>query len=334
MLAPALAARIALRHGRLSEIEGHALAALRAARAFGIENHIGTLDAYLALAGALIDRNDLSAVTAIFERLDEVNEANPEAHVYRVLVQLEKARVAAALDDVDTVFATIREARKAVVHLTTSALGQMIDTIAARWYIKFGEPEHAEELIARVPDGTPAHVLLNGRLDLARRRFDSLQALLGPATFESMRDAVTAQLLLARAALESGTDAEEHVARAVELAAPEGLIRVFLEEGGSVVRMARQVAESLGTESATNLALALGSPPRPRAPAIQSNVILSDREATVLRFLPTRLSNAEIAAECFMSVNTVKTHLKGIYTKLGVATRAQAVERARLLGFL
>jgi LuxR family transcriptional regulator, maltose regulon positive regulatory protein len=54
----------------------------------------------------------------------------------------------------------------------------------------------------------------------------------------------------------------------------------------------------------------------------------------VLRFLPTRLSNAEVATECFMSVNTVKTHLKGIYTKLGVSSRSQAVDRARLLGLL
>ena len=46
------------------------------------------------------------------------------------------------------------------------------------------------------------------------------------------------------------------------------------------------------------------------------------------------MSNAEIARECFMSVNTVKAHLKNIYAKLGVSTRAETVERARLLGLL
>jgi LuxR family transcriptional regulator, maltose regulon positive regulatory protein len=54
----------------------------------------------------------------------------------------------------------------------------------------------------------------------------------------------------------------------------------------------------------------------------------------VLRFLPSHLTNAEIARECLMSVNTVKSHLKNIYAKVGVSTRAQTVERARLLGLL
>ncbi len=61
-------------------------------------------------------------------------------------------------------------------------------------------------------------------------------------------------------------------------------------------------------------------------------MILTERELLMLRFLPSHLTNAEIARECFMSVNTVKAHLKNIYAKLGVSTRTEAVERARLLG--
>jgi LuxR family maltose regulon positive regulatory protein len=121
---------------------------------------------------------------------------------------------------------------------------------------------------------------------------------------------------------------------AVGLAAPEHLVRVFLEEGATVARLARAAAESLRTESGTSLSVALGSPPRsrgrPRGPA----PVLTDRELSVLRFLPSRFTNAEIADECYMSVNTVKVHLKRIYAKLGVPSRAAAVERARLLGLL
>ncbi len=58
---------------------------------------------------------------------------------------------------------------------------------------------------------------------------------------------------------------------------------------------------------------------------------LSAREKAVLRYLPTDLSKAEIAAELFVSVNTVKTHMKNIYRKLDVTDRAQAVRRARNL---
>ena len=49
----------------------------------------------------------------------------------------------------------------------------------------------------------------------------------------------------------------------------------------------------------------------------------------MLRYLPTLLSNQEIAGELFVSVNTVKTHLKSIYRKLGVSDRREAVRLAR-----
>jgi LuxR family maltose regulon positive regulatory protein len=61
---------------------------------------------------------------------------------------------------------------------------------------------------------------------------------------------------------------------------------------------------------------------------------LTERELTVLRYLPTLMSNREIAAEMFFSVNTVKTHLKSIYRKLGVSRRRDAVSRARALSLL
>ena len=61
---------------------------------------------------------------------------------------------------------------------------------------------------------------------------------------------------------------------------------------------------------------------------------LSERELAVLRFLPTMMSNAEIAGEMFVSVNTVKTHLKHVYRKLDVADRREAVRRGRELHLL
>ncbi|WP_147447800.1 LuxR C-terminal-related transcriptional regulator [Solirubrobacter pauli] len=66
----------------------------------------------------------------------------------------------------------------------------------------------------------------------------------------------------------------------------------------------------------------------PVAPVLEP---LSDREQVVLRYLPTNLSNREIAGELFLTTNTVKTHLRSIYRKLNVGHRGEAVARAREL---
>jgi LuxR family maltose regulon positive regulatory protein len=61
---------------------------------------------------------------------------------------------------------------------------------------------------------------------------------------------------------------------------------------------------------------------------------LSAREEAILRYLPTMMSNHEIAGELFVSVNTVKTHLKAIYRKLDASGRREAVHRGRELGLM
>ena len=334
VLGPALAARIALRHGKLSEAERQATAALGAAHAFGIDNRGSASDAHLALAGALIDRNELADASAALRRLEEILLSWPEARVYQVLLRLEKARAAAALDDFDDVFATLREAGKLIAHLPQSALQHMVDAAAARWHLQTGQARQAEDLIAALDGGGPARTLLCARLDLARGRFDAVRARLQRAGLATMRDRLHGELLLARAAIESGEDAGGHVRLAAGLAAPERLVRVFLDEGPVVARLARAAAETLGTGSGTDLSVALGAPSPSRSVPPQPTAILTERELSVLRYLPSRLTNAEIASECFVSVNTVKRHLKSIYTKLRVTSRAEAVERARLLGLL
>jgi len=61
---------------------------------------------------------------------------------------------------------------------------------------------------------------------------------------------------------------------------------------------------------------------------------LTDRELAVLRYLPTSLSQREIAAELYVSLNTVKTHCKAIYRKLDVGDRTAAVQAARRIDVL
>jgi LuxR family transcriptional regulator, maltose regulon positive regulatory protein len=61
---------------------------------------------------------------------------------------------------------------------------------------------------------------------------------------------------------------------------------------------------------------------------------LTDTETRVLRYLPTHLTAPEIAAELWLSVNTVNTHTRHLYAKLGVHSRQEAVQRARAVGLL
>ena len=73
--------------------------------------------------------------------------------------------------------------------------------------------------------------------------------------------------------------------------------------------------------------------PGPVRPSAVSGLIegLTSRERDVMRLLPTRLTLREIASELFVSQNTLKFHLRLIYRKLGVNSRAEAVETARQL---
>jgi LuxR family maltose regulon positive regulatory protein len=61
---------------------------------------------------------------------------------------------------------------------------------------------------------------------------------------------------------------------------------------------------------------------------------LSESEIRILRYLPTHLSRSEIAAELYVSVNTVKTHMRNLFAKLDVHSRTNAVARARSIGLL
>ena len=71
-----------------------------------------------------------------------------------------------------------------------------------------------------------------------------------------------------------------------------------------------------------------GTHPEP-APLVEP---LTERELAILAVLPSMASNVEIAEDFFVSVNTVKAHLKSVYRKLGVSSRRDAVRRGRELG--
>ena len=155
LLVPAVAGRIALRRGLLGEADRQATRALAAASALGLEAHLGTLDAYLAQAGVLTERNQLGEATATFQRLDDIARRHPEAVVYHILVRVDQVRVANGRGGLDETFAMIDEMRHLMIGRSHPALEQIIDTVAARWRIEAGDINRAQQLISRPPKCQP-----------------------------------------------------------------------------------------------------------------------------------------------------------------------------------
>jgi LuxR family maltose regulon positive regulatory protein len=142
---------------------------------------------------------------------------------------------------------------------------------------------------------------------------------------------------LALDALSDPDGAATSLEHALERAEPAGLRWAFLSFGRSLQPLLQQQLRRGTAHRALvgELLQALDHGNGHSAPRGRLMVEpLSPREQAVLRFLPTMMSNQEIAAELFVSVNTVKTHLKAIYRKLDVADRREAVRRARMLELL
>jgi LuxR family transcriptional regulator, maltose regulon positive regulatory protein len=137
--------------------------------------------------------------------------------------------------------------------------------------------------------------------------------------------------------------------RALPLAEPEGYLRLFADEGEPMrllITDFRLRIEKQGGRDVRRLAgyaekirTAFGQPavaPQPKSQDAGSALLepLSERELDVLDLLGTELSGPEIADRLSVSLNTLRTHTKNIYGKLGVNSRRAAVRRAEELGFL
>ena len=149
---------------------------------------------------------------------------------------------------------------------------------------------------------------------------------------------VQASLLQAIAsdALGDAGAARRALERALDLAAPECLLFPFLyDPAPALLERHRRLGTAHAGLIGQILNVLAGQEPGARPPAPQRlREPLSSAEARVLRYLPTKLSAPEIADEMYLSVNTVKTHMRHLYDKLGAHRRHEAVEQARALGLL
>jgi LuxR family transcriptional regulator, maltose regulon positive regulatory protein len=142
---------------------------------------------------------------------------------------------------------------------------------------------------------------------------------------------------VARAELGEPEAAERSIERALALAEPQGRVLMFLAVPGVPELLERHPLHRTAHAAHLKALLDQFSGLQPAAAAETGDELrepLSERELAVLRFLPTNLSATEIGAELFLSVHTVKTHMRKLYAKLDVHSRADAVQRGRALGLL
>jgi LuxR family maltose regulon positive regulatory protein len=128
--------------------------------------------------------------------------------------------------------------------------------------------------------------------------------------------------------------------RALLLAEPEGYMRTFTEHGATIApllhaALKRGIAVDYAHQLLEALQESAASEPTREAPPPGALIEpLSERELQILRLLTTHLSSTEMAEQLYLSVHTVRTHIKNIYSKLDVHTRRDAIQRAQDLGLL
>jgi LuxR family maltose regulon positive regulatory protein len=200
--------------------------------------------------------------------------------------------------------------------------------------------------LARVLISTGKNDRESGSLNIATRLLGRLLQ----AAEAGGRMGSVIQILLLQALAYQAQDNLPHalasLERAMSLAEPEGYIRIFVDEGRPMRLLVEKQSRNRGHQLsgyADKLLAAFAQPmatPKLVGPGRTRAIIhqksdaidpLSERELDVLKLLHTELSGPEIAKQLIVSLNTVRTHTKSIFTKLGVNNRRAAVRRAEEL---
>jgi LuxR family maltose regulon positive regulatory protein len=182
--------------------------------------------------------------------------------------------------------------------------------------------------------------LLRGQADLALRGLGPWQA---DARSQGRARSELEILAVQAVAYQAGGNpsaAHEALAQALALAHAEGYRRLFLDEGQPMATLLRDLLPELRTDPlpayARALLLAFAQEPGSRNRAADSELVepLSEQEVRVLRLLAAGLSNPEIADKLVVSINTVKTHIRNLYGKMGVHSREEARQAAHEMRLL
>jgi len=322
--------------GSIADAEMLAAEALGVARDVGVLAHPAVADAYLAMAFAALERGEPARAAA------SLHEGRLRAESNRRTQLLWVGRVAlvelrAAEGHPDQAIATMAAATNDIGSPPPPVVAERLLALRCRLLRLGGSPD--QSLLAADCAGQPpppvaaqvvAALLALGDVDRARKWIEGLPAPNDPALPLVELERLLLQAWLAEA--EGAADDEPaHLADAMLLAERHGLVEACVRAGPEVLRL---IAGSVGHPTFRQAVLERARAVRGAPTGAGLSEPLTDRELEVLSYLPGRPTNTELAERCYVSINTIKSHIAHIYRKLDVDSRNAAIARARELGLL
>jgi LuxR family transcriptional regulator, maltose regulon positive regulatory protein len=319
-----------LESGHLAEAADAAKSADTAAWRLGFDRHFFAIDHLRALAGLALERRDIDTAERLNEQVLRLSE--PQRPLFEFLALLDRAQILAARGHLREALASIDSARLALVQ-ASSALLARADEQEALVRLSLGDLHSAAELASGFSGAR--RELLRARIALAAGDHHAAQRHLQAMVPDGLtpRLALVRQLLLAAAAIERGDPAVARIlGSALHAARREGFLNTVImtspEVSAYLVEHAAELTPDPFVEQLITAALEVRAA---RDGAGQPGRVLVEpltaAEQRVLALLPTS-TYLQIADFLYVSRNTVKTHLRSIYRKLGVTSRSQALQRA------
>ncbi|GLV59154.1 LuxR family transcriptional regulator [Dictyobacter sp. S3.2.2.5] len=348
-------ADIRIAQGRLREAMRRYERSLREALAWSKPVLQGTADLYVGMSELYREKNDLDVAMLYLSKSKELGERTGlPLNWSRWYVA--RARISEAQGDLDGSLNHLQEAE----HLYRRDIFPNVRPISALKARVWARQERLDEAFGWAREQSLSvgddlsyirefeHITL-ARVLLARYKsdqvdqsvFESLRLLerLLKAAEDSGRTGSVIEILILQALAYQAQDdipaALVPLRRALTLAAPEGYVRVFVDEGSPMAVLLEEVARHAIVPGYVRQLLSATNANEDRT-LIKQGLIepLSERELEVLQLLKTDLTGPEIARKLIVSLNTMRTHTKNIYSKLGVNTRRAAVRRAEELDLL
>jgi DNA-binding CsgD family transcriptional regulator len=328
--------RLALEGTRaLGEVlAGRPVDALRVAagiRRAAAASNLGVLRAELSLAEAIAHR-ELGDRSRALSELGDLAETPVETMLYyRIVAILEITQAHIDDGELDAAQSAFEQAQSLIDSESFGPGGQQwFARVGTRLAVATGDIAGATQWAAQVNDPFWTGIS-TARVHLAAGNLDDAAAALDTAVPRCVRHEVICGLLRARVVADHDLSVK-CATDALDLAAANELLQTVASEGPEALELVERGAWRAPEQWLERLrrvsAAGADRPPSGRLNLVEQ---LTDRERDVLRFLPSRLTVREIADELYVSVNTLKFHLKVIYRKLGVTSRAEAAAKARQL---